>query len=576
MSQAAHLMNRMRNRLQSLAYANSLYQLFISGPVPKILTTIPTDAWPGDAKAGQAIINGHFAYAGQRFSCQPASDVATWLPQGANRNWRSMVQGFGWLRDLRATGGDNARRMARTLMTSWLDHFAHWAVEAWDPPVMADRITHIIGMHDFFLASADSDFRDRVFESMVRQIRHLLRITPGSLSAILAPDPQQPTTGAGANAAALFSVGALQGYDLIRVVRGLVFAGVALPDGDKPLGFALSVLPAVLRHAMTPDGLVRERSGFVQARVTKCLIDIRHALKASGFAVPPELQLAIDKACASLRLLRYGDGALGVFHGGQEDNPLFIDAIFTQADHRGRAPKSLAHGGYERLAAGRMLVLVDAGAPPLQGLDGAAHAGLSSFELAVGRERLFVNCGAHPGGEADAWYQALAATAAHSALGVDNKNSSEILPEGGLGRRAAIGKVSRFIEGGRQHLEVSHDGYRPLHVTHQRILILGDDGDELTGEDQLQGPEGLDYALRFHLHPLVQASLIQNDRAVLLRLPSGAGYRLSLEDGIFSLEESVYYGQLNPRKTVQIVHRGRTRAGATLALWALHREGRKG
>lgn len=562
-------MIRMRQRLQGLAYANSLYQMMISGPVPKMLKHIPADAWPGDAKAGQKIIDGEFTYAGQHFSSNPPE----WLPAGAQKNWLHMVHGFGWLRDLRAVGGDAARRRARALMSSWLDTFSSWAVEAWEPPVMADRITHIIGMHDFFLVSADGDFRERVFEMIVRQLRHLLRIIPGSLSAVLEPDPHKVEDEAQANAA-FFSAAALQGYDLIRVLRGLVYAGVALPDGEKALGFALSVLPAVLRHALSSDGLVRERNGYVQARVTKCLIDIRHALKMAGVSIPPELPQGIEKACHALRILRYGDGGLALFHGGQEDDPLFIDAVFTMSDSRSRATRSLPSGGYERMAAGRTLMLVDVGKTPVSSFYVNRHASLSSFELCVGRERLFVNCGAHAGGDHPDWGPALAARAAHTTLGFDEVKSQNLVVNAGFNPNAQASAQNRYTREGVHHLEFSHDGFKALGVVHQRLFALAENGDTLEGQDQLQGPEGLVYSLRFHLHPLVQVNLIQNGQAALMRLPSGTGFRLRLQEGVFSLEESVYFGKMTPRKTLQIVHRGSTRAGATLIPWDLTREGK--
>lgn len=562
-------MNRMRQRLQGLAYANSLYQMMISGPVPKVLKNVPTDAWPGDAKAGQKIIEGEFTYAGQHFSANPPD----WLPENALKNWRQMVHGFGWLRDLRAVGGDAARRRARQLMAAWLDTFSHWAVEAWDPPIMADRITHIIGMHDFFLISAESDFRERVFEMIVRQLRHLLRIIPGSLGAVLEPDPHKAEEDAQANAA-FFSTGPLQGYDLIRVLRGFIYAGVALPDGEKALAFALSVLPAILRHGLSPDGLVRERNPYVQARVTKCLIDMRHALKITGVNMPPELPLAIEKACQALRIMRYGDGALALFHGGQEDDPLFIDAIFTMSDSRSRATRSLPSGGFERMAAGRTLMLVDVGKAPMSGAMANRYASLSSFELCVGRERLFVNCGAHPGGDHADWGPALAARAAHTTLGFDEVKSESLVVNAGFNPHAQASALNRYTREGKHHLEFSHDGFKALGVLHQRLFTLAENGDVLDGQDQLQGPEGLAYTLRFHLHPLVQANLIQNGQAVLMRLPSGIGFRLRLDQGAFTLEESVYFGRLSPRKTVQIVYRGRTRAGATLIPWELTREGK--
>ncbi len=562
MSQTAHLMTRMRSRLQSLAYSSSLYQLMISGPVPKVLVTIPNDPWPGSATAGQSIIDGRFQFAGQNHPSFPPE----WHPGDAKPSWMEMVHSFIWLRDLRAVGGDAARRMARSLLDNWLDQYADWAPEVWEPALVADRITHLVGMHDFFLASADSSYRARVFECIVRQLKHLQRILPGALAGILQIDHEANSN------VQLPAATPLQGVDLLRAVRGLVFAGVALPDGEKALGLALSIAPALIRSAMTADGAARERSPAAQLELLSCLIDIRQALKAGGLALPPELPAAIDKAASALKFYRHGDGGLSLFNGANEGSVLMIDAALNLADSKSRAQKALAHAGFERVHAGRMLLVMDVGAGPAQGLDKHAHAGLGSFELSVGRERLIVNCGSSHTKAADEWHHALAATAAHSTLSINATNSSELLKYGGLGRRANVLEEKRFAQAGAQHVAIAHDGYMHLNARHQRMIAVRDDGEDVSGQDIINGPEGLRFDLRFHLHPLVQVSLIQNNAAALLRLPSGAGFRLRVEMGTLELSESLYFGLAHPRRTQQLVLSGLTLPSETRINWAIARE----
>lgn len=556
-------MGRMRARLQELAYASKLYRMMISGPVPKALHTIPNDPWPGDAAAGQQILDGVFTAGGQRFSAHPPQ----WLPEKASPIWMQYVHGFGWLRDLRALGGDSARRVARSLLSSWLDAFDHWTAGVWTPPLLAARITQIIGFHDFVLASADSAFRTRMFEALVRQTRHLTRITPSAVAGLLKERDDSE------GEEQVYFASALTGIDVLQVMRGLIFAGCALPDGEKALQLGMALLPIALRQSLTADGCVAERHPGFQARALHILVDVRHALRLATISLPPELPIALERCAGALRLFRHGDGMLALFNGSAEENGVVLDALLTQADVRGRAPKNLPKGGYERLAMGRTLLLVDAALPPPIGLDAFAHAGMGAFELSVGRERVFVNCGAHPSGAADEWHQALAATAAHTALHLGNRNNAEILEGGGMGRRAQSVHVSRLDQAGQQYLDIKHDAYQPaLGITHQRCLTLCDGGDTLRGIDRMEGPGSIDYTLCFHVHPDVQTALIQHDSAVLLRLPSGQGLRLRLEGGSFTIEESLYYGKAQPRRTRQLVARGKTLDGTTSLNWFITRE----
>ena len=96
--------------------------------------------------------------------------------------------------------------------------------------------------------------------------------------------------------------------------------------------------------------------------------------------------------------MRHGDGGLALFNGSKEETPPLIDLVLTQAGRGGRGPSALTEGGFQRLQAGRSVLLVDCGAPPPPGVDRNAHAGTLSMELSIGRDRLIVNCGAFPAG----------------------------------------------------------------------------------------------------------------------------------------------------------------------------------
>ena len=101
---------------------------------------------------------------------------------------------------------------------------------------------------------------------------------------------------------------------------------------------------------------------------------------------------------------------------------------------------------------------------------------------------------------------------------------------------------------------MSHDGYRPTgRLLHRRTLRLSTDGDALRGEDILDGPGGERFALRFHLHPGVRAAVIENGAAALLRLPSGAGWRLSMSGGVLEVTESAYLGTGRMQRSRQVV-----------------------
>jgi uncharacterized heparinase superfamily protein len=245
--------------------------------------------------------------------------------------------------------------------------------------------------------------------------------------------------------------------------------------------------------------------------------------------------------------------------------------VLTQAGRAGRAPSSLSDGGFQRLQAGRTVLIVDAGVPAAPKLDRFAHAGTLSFELSVGRDRMVVNLGAAPaaGGE---WRDATRATAAHSTLVIADTNSSELRPDG-LGRRPGRVEVQRQEANGAHWLEVSHDGWRkPFGAVHRRRLYMAESGEDIRGEDMVEAASPQPFMVRFHLHPDVDTSLQQDGEAVLLRLPSGSGWRLRADGARITLEESLYLGGAEPRRTEQVVLTGFA-DGPQQVKWAITKVG---
>jgi len=108
---------------------------------------------------------------------------------------------------------------------------------------------------------------------------------------------------------------------------------------------------------------------------------------------------------------------------------------------------------------------------------------------------------------------------------------------------------------------------------------LSPDGGDLRGEDLFTGPEGRPvtvpdrrFIVRFHLHPSVKATLAQSGQAVLMRLPSGRGWRLRAAGVGIGLAESIYLGEEGrQRRTEQIVLVGQIPIEGAAVKWALTR-----
>ncbi len=537
---------RLTTALRATLYGNAIYAWMLSGKPIDALRGVSNDPWTGDPDIGMMLLANRFAF---RDLVVQGNGGAPWtadMPAG----WLAELHQFGWLRHLRAlngvNGGSDARRKTRQLVLDWIDTYSTWSDFAWSPEIAGPRIANWLGAHDFFLASAEHEVRLLVLDSIARQARHLARTLPGALT----------------------------GAALAGAVKGLVIAGACLPDGDKLLATGIKLLDALLPRQVLPDGGHVQRNPAVHLAVLRDLIDMRAALRAARLSVPESLQMALDRMAPALRYFMHGDGRLALFNGGHEASGEDIALALQAADVRGRPVRSAVHSGFQRVLAGRTVVIMDVGGPPAgpQGHD--AHAGPFAFEMSVGRHRLIVNCGAHVGeGEtARAWRFALRGTAAHSTLSVAGADAAPVLETGGFAGRIDTVRCKRSEHDHDVLLEGHHDGYASrFGVTHWRRLYVAAGGEDVRGEDLLFGREGVPLAIRFHLHPAVEASHDDEPNSLLLRLPNSQLWRLRASQPVM-LEDSVYFADgLTRTPCAQAVIVGTTQPKETIVKWTLSR-----
>jgi len=528
-----------RDALRALAAA-PFYRHTLIGPVPADLRLKLNERWPGDANRGGALLAGEIEFFGEMVR----NPMPVWFPSRAGPAWLAEWHGFGWLADLIGAGAA-ARDPARALIQSWLVESPAWHPVAWRSDVVATRIfAWIVHFEEIAGRETNRALRRAMLASIARQVRHLARTAAWELA----------------------------GPARLRAMKGLIGGLAALGGSPKRMARALRVLERELVVQILPDGGHRTRSPSVQLAVLRDLIDIRAVLRAAQVEIPGPLHQAIERMAPMLRFFRHGDRRLALFNNSVEEDGVVVDLALTRSETRGHPPMPAPQSGFQRLQAGQSLVLVDTGKPPPRGFDGEAHAGTLSFELSQGRERIIVNCGGYRGTKA-AWRRVARSSAAHSVLVVGDTNAVEIRADGTLGRAPNSVRVERAEEGGHQWIAASHDGYRPrFGVTYARELYLAADGDDLRGEDKLTGRSGAPFAVRFHLHPTVEASLIENGGGARLRLASGAVWRLRASGAEMGLGESIYLGSGELRKTQQIVLSGTTGPNGATVRWALRRE----
>ncbi len=542
-----------RRKLAGMAPAFSTIRATgIGRPMPPLIRGRPERA--------SDIYRGTFSFAGHT-----ARGVggAAFIETAAPVDWLMQLHGFDWLRHLSASGRELNRVNARALIADWVALAGRHPSQARRNDVTARRLIAWLGHAPFYMRGASQSFETLLFKSLTHQTRRLLH----GLRA--ETDPCQRLLAAIALARA--SIG-LQGTEALMPV-------------------AFQALEAELELQVLSDGGHRSRNPADIVALMVELVPLRMALEAARLEIPARFNAAIERMLPALRFFSHGDGGLAAFNGLRDGMAGWARAVLETDNVQGKPLTHAVHSGYCRLQAGQAVVIADAGRSPSPGTNAQAGLGALSFEFSDGAHRIVVNCGALAEADSD-WDMAARHTAAHSTVCLGGAPAGRILAGrlacrmfGGpvvLGPRGIEANIAANPEG--SVMVARHDGYeQAFGVTHERRLFLAANGRDLRGEDRfladldsLDHLANVDFAIRFHLHPSLNASLSRDRSSVMLVLPNRQGWRFSARGGVMVLEDSVYLpGHAKPRRGQQIVLKG-TVGRPDRVLWAFKRMERTG
>lgn len=525
----------------------------VNATPPERLLIAPQDIRTADPTVASEIYAGYFALAGKVVNTHGRLPFEITLQ---DPEWERALNGFGWLRHLRAADSALANRNARALVDDFLTHTGKPKPgPAWEPRVVIRRLLAFLAQSPMILEGADHEFYRRFMRGLMRAEFFLHR----ELSAGLAGEQR------------LLAAIALAEY------------GLCAKGGNANQRKTTKFLAEELDRQILPDGGHITRNPAALIRLLLDLLPLRQAYAARAVAPPPQLLNAIDRMLPMLRLLRHGDGTLALFNGMGVTAPDLLATVLAYDDVRAQPLTNAPYSGYQRIEAGNSVIVIDAGPPPPADFSTLAHAGCLAFEFSTGIQRLIVNCGA-PDATRLAARAPARATAAHSTLVIADTSSCRFAKNQGLEARFAeqilAGPKRVAIERqqlpNRVRMRFAHDGYvSRFGLIHERRLSLSMDGFSLEGEDRLRPAAGTteahSYAVRFHIHPGVELQSALEDRAVVLTLPDQQRWIFASPDAPIAIEESIFFAAADGvRACEQIVIYGDAHNQPRIA-WSIRR-----
>jgi uncharacterized heparinase superfamily protein len=408
-------------------------------------------------------------------------------------DWNSPVQEKLWLYNLHYFDDLTAEQFAQRSI--WhRDLFDRWIVEnpvmqgnGWEPYPVSLRVVNWIKW-----ALAGSELREAWITSLAIQTRWL----EGRLEWHIL------------------------GNHLFANAKALIFAGLFFegPEAMRWLDKGLSILATELGEQILADGGHFELSPMYHAIILEDVLDLINVSRAfPGHVSSDHVNHwcnAADRMRRWIACMTHPDGEIAFFNDAAFGIAPERSAIEDYGGRLGLAPTKelnetvtqLDASGYIRVAKNDATVFLDVAAIGPDYLPGHSHADTLSFEFSLGINRIVVNGGTSCYGDG-LQRQIERATAAHSTVEIDGKNSSDVWAGFRVGRRARV--LARTVRNNpTTSVACCHNGYtilpgRPLHC---REWSFPDGCLKII--DTVIGGAGRAVA-RFHLAPEVEVSIGQ-------------------------------------------------------------------
>jgi uncharacterized heparinase superfamily protein len=520
-----------RDVVQKLARGSFLSRLKRSRH-PLKLAAVPRDHVAGDRQRGDALLAGRLAVGSE---IVPLTDL-DFSRLGGTGPVAEQIQGFSWLRDLAAAASrEKGARLAEGLVGRWLLAHGPRVDDAWAPDLWGERMLFWTAYAPYILSSADAGYRSALLNTLARGARHL------DSTADKAP----------------------VGLKRVTAWCGVVAAGLLIQGGVTRVARGEAGLARALAAAQFDDGGLVSRSPYEQTLLVDRLALLRACYFAAKQTIPEGIEAAAAAALAALHGVTLGDGALSSWQGCNPGEAVRLAALIEGSGLRARPLRQARGWGYQRLSALGTIVVLDAAPPPAQKTSALGSASTLAFEMSDGGQRLVVNCGGPgplPSQFPDQLLEGLRTTAAHSTLVLADTNSTNIAADGSLGKGVEDVAIDRNEDNDASRIEASHDGYvRTFGMVHKRSLMLGNDGKEMRGADQLTPKgrkkirESAPYAVRFHLAPGVEATITADGMGAILRSRGAPPWNFRCRGGMLTSEESLWIdGRGQPHATMQL------------------------
>ena len=366
----------------------------------------------------------------------------------------------------------------------------------------------------------------------------------------------------------------LLGNHLLANAKALIFAGLFFQGklSGTWLDKGLKVFNDQIKEQILKDGGHFERSPMYHAIILEDVLDLIrissvYPSKISSNCREEWLKTAY-KMLAALEAMCHPDGQIGFFNDAAMGVALELSCLKSYAcslniplpplnENKKSGWQWLFDTGYASIRKGPFFLMVDAAPLGPDYLPAHGHADTLSFEMSLGKQRVFVNTGTSCYGTAPERILQRK-TKAHNTLTVDGKDSSCVWSGFRVAQRAKVSGVRLAGHNAESIIiKASHNGFTRLKEVglHHRQWVVSDKAVEVN--DHIEGYGQHKICIYFHLHPKINPMEIK-DNSVFLESEGCRMGEIKIDKALkFCIEEDTYHPEFGITvPSVQLVAKG--------------------
>jgi hypothetical protein len=293
--------------LHKFVIRSHFYGLFLKRCKSFDIKYIPQDPWSANTREIGMISEGCYKIDEEILTIDEIIDQIK-LP--SSEKLLIHIHSFDLLRSLRVSGDNFSRKLARQLISCWIENnYSYsqksWCSHVWQPDLLGYRISNWLSNYEFFGRSADDDFRKSFASIVTRQLSFLERVyewVPDHLAKL-------------------------------RALKGLIYGACACDDFKGKVVKFFDKYIFYLSKVASDDGYIFNRHPATCLIFLRDIIEIKALLRFEKF--PNEkleiLDSYIKKIVPLIRLCRHNDGGLASFQGlSTKRDRLFVDSVSSE------------------------------------------------------------------------------------------------------------------------------------------------------------------------------------------------------------------------------------------------------